>query len=98
MYRPVTPYPAVLRDLAVVVPVDIPSRQMEETIRSAGKDLASADLFDLYEGKGIPDGHRSLAWSLSFQSPNRTLTDEEVDESIQAIVGALDREYGARLR
>jgi phenylalanyl-tRNA synthetase beta chain len=71
---------------------------MEETIRMVGRDLLNAYLFDLYEGKGIPDGQRSLAWSLTFQSSQRTLTDDEVDKSMEEIVRALEKEYGARLR
>ena len=73
-------------------------KSMEDTIHSAGKDLVGIGLFDLYEGKGIPNGHRSLAWSLTFQSPERTLTDDEVDRSMEGIVEALVKEYGARLR
>ncbi len=91
-------YPEVLRDLAVVVGGDVPAHLMEGVIREEGDDLSRLYLFDLYEGKGVPEGSRSLAWSLSFQSVDRTLTDEEVDSSMAAIVKALEKEFGARLR
>jgi phenylalanyl-tRNA synthetase beta chain len=97
-YQAVPQYPSVLRDLAILIPMDIPSAQVEEMIRSMGRDLLNVDLFDLYEGKGVPDGQRSLAWSLTFQSSQRTLTDDEVDKSMEEIIGTLEKEYGAKLR
>jgi phenylalanyl-tRNA synthetase beta chain len=98
MYSRIPQYPEVLRDLAVVVGSDIPAEQMERVIREKGDVLSSVYLFDLYEGKGVPEGSRSLAWSLSFQSGDRTLTDEEVDSTMATIVKALEKEFGARLR
>jgi phenylalanyl-tRNA synthetase beta chain len=71
---------------------------MEELIRSAAQDLAAVELFDLYEGKGVPEDHRSLAWSLTFQSAERTLTDDEVDASMSNILAALEKDFGAKLR
>jgi phenylalanyl-tRNA synthetase beta chain len=56
------------------------------------------DLFDVYEGRGVPDGRRSLAVALVFRAPERTLTDAEVDEAQAAIVGALEREHDVVLR
>jgi len=97
-YSRIPQYPEVLRDLAVVVSSDVPAELMEGVIRKKGDDLSRVYLFDLYEGKGVPEGSRSLAWALSFQSGDRTLTDEEVDSSMAAIVKALEKEFGAKLR
>jgi len=97
-YTRIPSYPEVLRDLAVVAGRELPAESLEDVIRAKGKNLSKVSLFDLYEGKGVPEGSRSLAWSLSFQSPERTLTDEEVDASMAAIVKALEKEFGARLR
>ena len=97
-YNRIPQYPEVLRDLAVVAGRDLSAEQMEDVIRHKAKDLNKVYLFDLYEGKGVPEGSRSLAWSLSFQSGQRTLTDEEVDASMANIVKALEKEFGARLR
>ena len=75
---PVPRYPAVERDLAVVVPGDQPSAVLEEAIRGvAGELLRDVRLFDVYP---MPDGQRSLAFRLQFQAPDRTLTEDEVDE------------------
>jgi phenylalanyl-tRNA synthetase beta chain len=97
-YSRMPQYPEVLRDLAVVVSSEVPAEMMEGVIRKKGDVLSRVSLFDLYEGKGVPEGSRSLAWSLSFQSGDRTLTDEEVDASMAAIVKALEKEFGAKLR
>jgi phenylalanyl-tRNA synthetase beta chain len=97
-YSPIPQYPGVLRDLAVVVKSAVSSGEMEEQIRAAAQDLGAVELFDLYQGKGVPDGSRSLAWSLTFQSSERTLTDEEVDASMGHIIAALEKDFGAKLR
>jgi phenylalanyl-tRNA synthetase beta chain len=97
-YSPIPQYPGVLRDLAVVVKSAVSSGEMEEQIRAAANDLAAVELFDLYQGKGVPEDSRSLAWSLTFQSSERTLTDEEVDASMGKIIAALEKDFGARLR
>jgi len=97
-YRPIPRYPGLLRDIALVVPSGVSCLEVEETIQSAAENLRSLSLFDLYEGKGIPDGHRSLAFSLVFQSMERTLNDEEVDASLEKILRDLDKKLEAKLR
>jgi len=97
-YKRIPQYPEVLRDLAVVVKRDVSAQLMESAIREEAVDLGSVSLFDLYEGKGVPADSRSLAWALSFQSSERTLTDEEVDSNMAAIVKTLEKEFGAKLR
>ncbi len=97
-YVPLPRYPAVLRDLAVVAPEDLPYQQVEQTVRQAGGDLLeSVRLFDVYRGERIPEGTRSLALSLTFRSQERTLTDDEVDQIVGRIVQALEG-IGAKLR
>ncbi|MEJ5250649.1 MAG: phenylalanine--tRNA ligase subunit beta [Chthonomonadetes bacterium] len=97
-YVPLPRYPAVLRDLAVVAPEDLPYQQVEQTVRQAGGDLLeSVRLFDVYRGERIPEGTRSLALSLTFRSRERTLTDDEVDQIVGRIVQALEG-IGAKLR
>ncbi|MDF1536393.1 MAG: phenylalanine--tRNA ligase subunit beta [bacterium] len=97
-YVPIPQYPGVLRDLAVVVPKDVEHMKVSSRILQEGKNLGKVDLFDLYEGKGIPEDHKSLAYSLTYQSAERTLTDDEVDGNLDVIVKALEKEFGARLR
>jgi phenylalanyl-tRNA synthetase beta chain len=92
-------YPAAQRDLAIVVDASAPAALVLETIRSAGSDLLeSAALFDVYTGKGIPEGKKNLAYALTYQSPDRTLTDQEVERAHAAIVKALGTRLGAELR
>jgi phenylalanyl-tRNA synthetase beta chain len=97
-YEPLPKYPAVLRDLAVVAAEEVPYQTVERTVKETGGALLeSVRLFDVYRGERIPEGTRSLALSLTFRSPERTLTDEEVDQIVARIVRALEG-IGARLR
>lgn len=97
--RPLPRYPAVTRDVALVVEEDIPASRVEETIRREGGALLEAvTLFDLYRGAPVPPGHRSLAYSLVYRAPDRTLTDAEVDDVHRRVRQGLERELGARLR
>jgi len=98
-FQPLSVFPSVHRDLAVVVAYDVPSSQIEDSIRVAGGDLVeSVNLFDVYKGEQIAANMRSLAYSMEYHSPGRTLTDDEVDEVHQKIVSALADEFGAELR
>jgi phenylalanyl-tRNA synthetase beta chain len=98
-YRPLPKYPAVERDLAIVLKKDVPAAVVEKVIlREGGQWLESAELFDVYEGAQVPDGHRSLAYALTYRAADRTLTDDEINPLQEAIVKALERELSARLR
>ncbi|HKL88020.1 MAG TPA: phenylalanine--tRNA ligase subunit beta [Salinibacter sp.] len=97
-YEPVSRHPVVDRDLAVLVHADQPVGPMQNTIRETGAPLLRrVDVFDVYEGEGIDDNAKSVAFTLRFGA-DRTLTDEEVDEQIEAIVDALDAAHNATLR
>lgn len=99
VYVPLAPYPEVRRDLAITVPREVPAAELEGAIRAgAPSELESLELFDVYEGEGVERGRRSLAWSFRFRSARRTLTDEEVEEAMEAIVATLERDFGARVR
>jgi phenylalanyl-tRNA synthetase beta chain len=91
--------PAVYEDLAVVVAEEVTAVQVAALIRqSGGKLLADVRLFDLYRGGQVPAGKKSLAYALTFQAPDRTLTDEETAKLRAKIVSRLERELGAMLR
>lgn len=95
---PMPRYPAAKRDLALVVAGEIPAEKLEKTIREAGGDIISqVKLFDLYEGKQIPEGKRSLAYSITFRREERTLTEPEINRAQDNIKRAL-LELGAVLR
>ncbi|HEY1389268.1 MAG TPA: phenylalanine--tRNA ligase subunit beta [Ktedonobacterales bacterium] len=97
--RAVLRYPAAQRDLAIVVDASVPAALVLDTIRAAGSDLLrGAVLFDVYTGKGIPEGKKNLAYALTYQSPERTLTDQEVERAHAEIVKALGAALGAELR
>jgi phenylalanyl-tRNA synthetase beta chain len=98
-YVPLPTHPGSERDLALLVPLAVTSAELEETIRgAAGPLLEGVFPFDLYEGKGLPEGTRSLAWRLRFRAPERTLTDKEVDASVDAVLTALEERHGVRRR
>lgn len=97
--QPIPRYPAAARDLAIVVSGDEAEVAVAEAIRGGGGELLrSVRLFDVYTGEGIPAGKKSLAYALSFQSPERTLTDAEVEQAVSAIVATLRERFGAELR
>ena len=92
-------YPLAQRDLSFVVNEDAASSTITAAIASkAGSDLKAANLFDVYVGKGIAKGKKSLTYSLSWQSKNRTLTDDEVDKIMGKIVSFLSKKFNAKLR
>jgi len=92
-------YPPVLEDLAVVVDEVVPAAQVEDVLRKGGGGyLAKVQLFDIYRGKQIGEGKKSLAFSLTYLAPDRTLTDKEVLNLRNRIVQLLGEELGAVLR
>jgi phenylalanyl-tRNA synthetase beta chain len=92
-------YPAVERDLAVVVGETVPAAAVGDAIRrAAGPLLHSVNLFDIYRGAPLRDDEKSLAHRLTFQSAERTLTEAEVDEALAAVTRSIADELGGRLR
>ena len=85
--------PAALRDLAIIAPKTVPYSRLESLARgAAGSLLESVEPFDVYEGKPIPEGSRSVAIHLSFRAPGRTLTDAEVDAAMNDVIHAVKHE------
>nr|MBC7245433.1 phenylalanine--tRNA ligase subunit beta [Chloroflexota bacterium] len=98
-YQPISRFPAVARDLALVVDEDVPAVQVRDAIvRAGGKLLQKVELFDVYRGAPVPPGKKSLAYTLTYQAMDRTLTDDEVDRVQLRIQRTLERELGAQLR
>ena len=92
-------YPAITRDLALSVAKDIPAADIERVIKkNAGSHFRDICLFDVYTGRQVAEGEKSMAFSLQFQSDDRTLTDEEIDAAMAAVVDAVSREFAAQLR
>jgi phenylalanyl-tRNA synthetase beta chain len=98
-YRELPRYPAVSRDIAVVVDEDITSARLISIIReSAGNNLEEVEFFDMYKGSQIGEGKKSLAFSMTYRSADRTLTEEEVNASFDKVLKALAEKTGAILR
>src|SRR5439155_8637240 len=92
-------FPPVRRDLAFFVPIRVTHRQLEGTLASAGGErLASVELFDIYTGPGTPPDMKSMAYALTFQHPERTMTESEVQDIQDRMVSAVARQCGGRLR
>jgi phenylalanyl-tRNA synthetase beta chain len=89
----------VLRDLSLVVPEAVPAERVLALLWAAGgAELEDVQLFDLYRGGAVPEGSRSLAFRLLFQSRERTLTDAEVDQAIAGVTGRLREELNVHVR
>ncbi len=92
-------FPPVLEDLAVVVNETVAAEAVADVIRRGGGDyLAKLNLFDIYRGKQVGEGKKSLAYSLTYIAPDRTLTDKEVLKLREKIIKLLDQEISAELR
>lgn len=98
-FVPLPKFPAVERDLALLVPASLASESVAAVIRrEGGRLLQRVELFDLYEGKQVPQGYRSLAYTLTFRAEDRTLTDDEVAAVQEQIAKALVAELGVEVR
>lgn len=98
-FEPIPIYPSVLRDLAIVVEHDMPSDLPIEIIYSTGGELVeSVRLFDVYVGDQVPEGKKSLAYTITYHSATETLTDKEVNDLHDKVVNRLNQELGAELR
>lgn len=98
-YEQLPKFPAIARDLALVLPVSVPASQVTDVIvENGGSLLADVKLFDVYTGEQVPDGYRSLAYSLVFRAVDRTLTDVEVETHHKNILVHLEKTLSAKLR
>jgi phenylalanyl-tRNA synthetase beta chain len=98
-YMPVSPYPVIKRDLAFLIDEKYTAREVLKTIKAkASRLLTSVNIFDVYNGKGIPQGKRSIGFELTFSSNERTLVDTEVEADIKIIIEAVKRNFEAELR
>lgn len=98
-FKPLPIYPAVVRDVAVVIDKGVPSQMILEAIKSMGtKVIEDVSVFDVYCGRGIPEGKRGMAFRIVYRSGEKTLTDEEVNTIHQQVVKGLMDRFGAELR
>ena len=98
-YAPLPRYPAVMRDISLVCDDAVTAGELEKCIRRAGGEyLESVEVFDVYKGANIPESKKSVSFALALRAGDQTLTDDHADEAVAAILGALEREYGAVIR
>lgn len=98
-YQPISKFPEIRRDIALLVKQTIPAEIIQDTIKkSAGSWLKDVFIFDVYQGKGIASGYKSVAIGVILQHPDRTLIDEEVASLMDTVVRALKEQIGAELR
>lgn len=98
-YKPLSKFPSVRRDLAFVMDERTTIQALKEKILSSSDELLKdIQLFDIYRGKGIDSGKKSVALGLTFQHPSRTLIDSEINDMVQNVIAVLEQEFGAKLR
>jgi phenylalanyl-tRNA synthetase beta chain len=98
-YKPFSTFPPAKRDVAVIVPANTPAERVLDEIRAAGGELLTgAELFDLYTGDGIPEGTKSLAFALTYQASDRTLSDKEIGKAHEKVEGRLRHVLKAQIR
>ncbi len=92
-YQPISPYPAAVRDIAILVPLDVKVAEVLNKINTAGGELVrDVDLFDIYEGRELPEGKKNLAFHIIYQSQEKTLSSEEIDRVHQQIIQSLEQD------
>ena len=98
-FTPLSKYPSIRRDVAVVIDEKISLNQLKDVVNTAATDLLdNFQLFDVYQGKGIDSGRKSVAFGLTFQERSRTLEEADVEEAMAPILTALTEQLGATLR
>ena len=98
-YKHLPKFPSMSRDIAVVVPAEVTNAELEQVIREhAGELLQGVRVFDIYTGKQVAAGCKSMAFNLTYQAADRTLTDAEVDASMKKVIAEVAEAYKAKLR
>jgi len=97
MFQPIPRFPATVRDIALIVDTSVSHQQVIDIIKAV-KLVNQITIFDVYSGKQVPPGKKSLAYRITYQSPGRTLTDDEVNKIQEQILKKLSQQLGATLR
>ena len=98
-YETIIKYPSIERDMAIVVEKNLETAEIEKIVLKNGNKLVKkVELFDIYTGEHVEEGHKSLAYRIVFQSPERTLVEDEVNSIFENILKELESVFGAKLR
>lgn len=99
VYTEISKFPSIKRDLAIVLDSDIAVADILKAVRNLGGDLViDATIFDIYQGEGLPEGKKSIAFSITLQTADRTLEDNDVIAVVEKICAGLNKDFGATLR
>ena len=99
VFKGLSKFPEVRRDLALIIDEDISAGDLCNTVRqNAGGQLVDLKVFDVYQGKGIENNRKSIALGLTFRDSSRTLTEDEINVAVEAVVNALEKQHAASLR
>ena len=98
-YKEISKFPTVKKDIAILVDSNIPAQELQKAIKNGGgKLLQNSKVFDVYTGKGIPEGKKSIAFSIELGDNTKTLTDEIINETMNKITQNLNTKFKAELR
>jgi phenylalanyl-tRNA synthetase beta chain len=98
-YKGISKFPAVERDLALLIPDSVTAQDViREIEKSGGETLQSVHIFDVYRGQGTPAGHASIAFRMVFQDLNATLADDKITAAVSAITAALEKKFQIKTR
>ena len=97
-YAPPPSFPPARRDISFIIPFEVEYEKLAAVMRKASPLLSNVELFDVYQGKGVPEGKKSMAFHLTFLDHKKTLTDEDVERAFSAISGQLTRTFEAEVR
>jgi len=98
-FQPLAVYPAAPRDLAIVVDEAVPAREIVQCVREAAGELAeSVEIFDLYVGKQVAEGRKSIALNIQYRSKSGSLSSEQVDETQRNVIAKLEQRFNAEIR
>ena len=98
-YHPINKFPSITRDLAIVVKKDVSAEEIVTLVKqTARKYLTKMDIFDVYTGENVANDEKSIAFTMTFEDPTKTLEAQEVDKVINQVLNRLEREIGAKLR
>lgn len=99
VFSPVPRFPSVRRDVALLLDENVLSKDVINAVKASGEKLViGSDVFDVYKGGGIPSGKKSMAFAIWYAHPERTLTDEEINDAHQKVVGVVKNKFGAEIR
>ena len=99
VYKPLPKFPAITRDISMLIKDDVIVKDIENVIKKkGGKLLERIQLFDVYKGNQITEGYKSVSYSITFRAQDRTLVDEDVNTAMKKILDALETELSAQLR